>query len=727
MKVTVLALLLSLAAVAQTSSQPTLAPVPPTPKHPVTDTYHGVKVVDDYQWLENNSSPEVRSWVSAENQRARSYLDAAPQHSQIYDWLKRLNDAASPDYYGIQQIDGTLFAIKSQPDKQQDFLITLNSPNDPQSQHVVVDPNEIDKTGSTAIQFYAPSLDGKLVAVCLVEGGSENGTLHVYDVATGKALSDVVPRVNFPTGGGSVAWNADASGFYYTRYPHEGERPPQDLNFYQEIYFHKLGTSPDHDTYAVGKDFPRIAEIGLQSSLDGKYVLATVANGDGGQYEHFLLAGSKWSQLTKFSDDVSAIAFGPGDSLYLVSHHGAPRGQMLRMATGSDLQHAKLIIPQGDWAMEGFGFSLSGFNPAFTAAKDGLFLSYVNGGPEEIRAFTLEGKPKGTVPSEPDSSVSQLVSLPDGSLLFRNENYVKPGAWFTYSPQSGKTTETALRTTSPVSFDNVEVVRETATSRDGTKVPLTILRERGAKLDGTHPAVLTGYGGFGLSTTPQFDPELKMWLDSGGIYAIANMRGGGEFGESWHKAGMLTEKQHVFDDFIACAEYLVREKYTNPQKLGIEGGSNGGLLMGAVLTQRPELFRAVVSIAGLYDMLRFEKTQNGQFNVTEYGSVANPQQFRALYAYSPYRNVKPGTKYPAVLLTVGENDLRVDPWHSRKFAAVLQADSTSGLPVLLISFGNAGHGGIGAGEDLRTVMSTYWWTFLFQQLDVNFSSPMPTK
>jgi prolyl oligopeptidase len=242
---------------------------------------------------------------------------------------------------------------------------------------------------------------------------------------------------------------------------------------------------------------------------------------------------------------------------------------------------------------------------------------------------------------------------------------------------------------------------------------------------GLHPTILTGYGGFGLSLTPGFGASLRMWFDADGVFAIANLRGGAEYGEEWHDQGKLANKQHVFDDFIACAELLIQRKYTNPKKLAIEGGSNGGLLMGAVLTQRPELFRAVASTAGIYDMMRVETTQNGQFNTTEYGSIKNPQQFRALYAYSPYQHVVDGTRYPAVLLIVGENDLRVDPWHSRKFAARLQAASTSDLPIFLISFSNAGHGGIGSGESQQIAMSAYRWAFFFDQLGAMFNSKLP--
>lgn len=713
---------------AQSAAEPrisVIAAAPSTAKRPVRDEYQDVKVVDDYRWLENNNDPEVRTWVEAQNTRTQAYLDSLPDRTKIYDWLEQLEKRQSATHYGLQAAGGLLFALKWQPGKQQAMLVTLKSPDDPASEHVVLDPTSIDPSGHTAIQFYAPSLDGKQIAVCLAEGGSEAGNVHVYDVATGKAQPDVVPRVNFPTAGGSVAWNADASGFYYTRYPHQGERPPQDINFYQQIYFHKLGTPSDHDSYVLGKNFPRIAEISLSTSDDGKYLLAIVANGDGGEYEHFLLGPEgKWKQLTQFADQISAAAFGADDVLYLVSRDGAPRGKMLRLSLATpDLKKATVIVPESEAVIQGFGFALSGFPANFAATRDRLYLVDVIGGPTQIRVFDHAGKPLGLVPIEPVSAVSQLLRLENGELLFRNSSYIKPGAWYVVDPQQNKTTVTALRSSSPVDFSDVEVVREFAVSQDGTKVPINIIRKKGIPLDGSHPTLLTGYGGFGISMTPGFDPSLRMWLDAGGVYAIANLRGGAEFGEEWHKAGMLTNKQHVFDDFIASAEHLIQAKYTNPQKLGIEGGSNGGLLMGAVLTQRPDLFRAVVSVAGLYDMLRFETTQNGQFNVTEYGSVRDPEQFRALYAYSPYQHVKDGTKYPAVLLTVGENDLRVDPWHSRKFAARLQAATASGKPVLLLSFSDAGHGGIGAGEDQQIAMETFNWAFLFDQLGVTFASP----
>jgi prolyl oligopeptidase len=733
-----LVLALSLSAVALQSTQPAaqaaeaqkpaIASPPVTPKKPVSADIRGVKITDNYQWLEKNDDPQVRAWVSAQNERARNYLDSLPEHAQITDWLKQLVKFSSPSYYEVRPAGGVLFVLKSQPGTQQDMLVTLKSPDDLGSERVVMDPNTLDAKGGTSIQFYVPSLDGKYVAVCLAEGGSEAGRLHVYEVASGKALSDVVPRVNFPTAGGSVAWNGDSSGFFYTRYPHEGERLPQDVNFYQQIYFHKLGTSADQDTYALGKDFPRIAEIDLTSSDDGKYLLATIANGDGGQYEHFLRDGQgKWTQLTRFSDQVSAATFGADGALYLVSRQQASRGKLLRRPLATpNLARASIIVPESDVVIQGFGSALSGFPANLVATRDRIYLVDVNGGPQQVRIFDYAGKQVGLIPMEPISSVERIVRLENGNILFHSGSYLKPSAWYRYDPQQGKTTLTALHRTSPVDFSDVEAMRETAISKDGTKVPLTVIRKKGTKLDGTHPALLTGYGGFSISMTPEFNAAVRIWLDAGGVYAIANLRGGGEYGDEWHRAGMLTNKQHVFDDLIACAEHLVQAKYTNPEKLVIEGGSNGGLLMGAVLTQRPELFRAVVSVAGLYDMMRYETTQNGQFNMTEYGSIQDPAQFKVLLGYSPYQHVVDGTTYPAILLTVGENDLRVDPWHSRKFSAALQAATTSGLPVFLISFGNAGHGGIGAGEDLQIAMRAYNWTFAFGQVGAKFqSAPLP--
>jgi prolyl oligopeptidase len=314
--------------------------------------------------------------------------------------------------------------------------------------------------------------------------------------------------------------------------------------------------------------------------------------------------------------------------------------------------------------------------------------------------------------------VSGLHCWHEDDLLFANSGYLTPTAWFEWTPGDPAPRATALHTISPASFDDIEVVREFATSKDGTKIPLNILRKKGLKFDGNNPTILYGYGGYGINMTPHFNPTLRVWFDAGGVYAIANLRGGSEYGEEWHQAGNLTHKQNVFDDFIACAEYLIAQKYTQPARLAAMGESNGGLLMGAFLTQRPDLARAVVSRVGIYDMLRVELDPNGSFNVTEFGSVKDPAQFQALYAYSPYHHVRAGTAYPAVLFPCGENDGRVNPAHSRKMTAALQAATSSDHPILLRMTATAGHG-MGSSLHDRVTEQADIYSFLVHELGVD--------
>ena len=583
--------------------------------------------------------------------------------------------------------------------------MTLASAEDAASARVVVDPNAMDPSGSTTIDFYEPSLDGKLVAVSLSKGGSEEGSVSVFEVATGKRFADDVPRVNGATAGGSVAWNGDASGFWYTRYPRAGERPPADLNFFQQIYFHRLGVPTAQDEYALGKNFPRIAEIQLQSSEDGKFVMARMANGDGGEFLHYMHGPEgRWTQVTRLSDRVSEAAFGPDNSLYMLSRKDAPMGQLLALSAPSfSLDKAKVVVTPGRSSIDDF-----------VAAGGTLYVRYMAGGPSRLLAKEA-GKPDKMVPVGEISSVGQMVRVKGNHLLFENESYVEPSAWYTYDPASGAVKRTGLFTTSPASFGDVEVIRQFAVSKDNTRVPMNILRRKGTKLDGSNPTLLYGYGGYSISLSPDFSARRRVWLDHGGVFVIANLRGGAEFGESWHEQGMLTKKQNVFDDFIACAEYLIKAKYTSPEKLAIEGGSNGGLLMGAALTQRPELFHAVVSHVGIYDMLRVETFPNGAFNVTEFGTVKETDQFKALYAYSPYHHVKDGTDYPAVLFLTGDNDGRVDPMNSRKMTARLQAATHSGRPIFLRTSSGSGHG-IGTALNERIEQDADVFAFLLDQL-----------
>ncbi len=678
---------------------------PESPKKPVTDIYHGTAVAEDYRWLEDGRDPAVKAWSLAELAATRAYLDALPSRPTLEQRFAELYRTAPVRYSAFAQ-SGAFFAMKRQPPKNQPMLVMMKSAGDVASERILLDPNAINAKGTTAIDFFKPSLDGRYVAVTLSENGSEQGSAHVIDTRTGKHLPDVVPRVQYPTGGGSIAWDAKSTGFYYTRYPQNDERAKEDINFYQQVWFHQLGTPASADRYVIGKEFPRIAETALTTSRDGRYLLASVANGDGGEFAfHLRDPEGQWTRVADLPDKVRRMGFGFDGKLYALSIAGAPRGKVLAMPLANPrLADANVVVPESEGVIDSI---------APTATR--LYVKYMVGGPTEIRMFDLSGKSLGTLPSEPISNNFIGERLQGDEILVGSTSYVTSSAWYRYSPGVGKLVPTALAGKSEVSFADTEVVREMAVSKDGTKVPVNLMMRKGTKRDGSNPVLLYGYGGYGLSQQPYFSERNRVWLDAGGIFAVVNLRGGGEFGEEWHLAGNLTRKQNVFDDMIAAAQHVIDRGYTTPARLAAMGGSNGGLLMGAILVQRPDLFRAIVSAVGIYDMLRVELTPNGAFNVTEFGTVKDRAQFDALYAYSPYHHVNDGTDYPAVLFTTGENDGRVDPYNSRKMAARLQAAAAPGRPILLRISMDTGHG---QGTPIRTRIEedadTY--AFLMEQL-----------
>lgn len=703
---------------------------PVTERRPVVDRYDDVQVTDDYRWLEDARDPAVIAWTAAQNQLTRSRLDALPDRPRIRARVAQLMSSKSPSYLAVTVVGGSggVLAIKDQPPLQQPLLVALADPADPRSERVVLDPNQLDPSGKTTIDFFRPTRDGKRVAVSLSVGGSESGDVHIYDLATGAAIPDVLPRVNGGTAGGSVAWNADGSGLWYTRYPHAGERPAADLDFFQQIYFHKLGTPVASDRYVLGKEFPKIAEIDLRASEDGRTVLATVANGDGGEFAFYAIdatggtigearspAVGSIAQLFRFEDKILAGRFAPDGALYFLSRKGAPRGQIVRLRRPYTGQ-PELVVPAGDGVISEI---------VVTASR--LYVSELLGGPSRMRSFRLvAGKPQ-----PPDvvavpfaiATVGAPRAIGGDDVLYVAESYTATPGWYRYQARTGKSAPTAMMQPMDFAMDDVEVVRETCISGDGTSVPLNILHKRGIALDGSHPALLYGYGGYSISLRPTLHKMTRMWIDQGGIYAEANLRGGNEFGEAWHDAGRLTRKQRVFDDFYACARALVDKRYTRPERLAINGRSNGGLLMGASLTQHPEMYRAVVAAVGIYDSLRFELTANGAFNITELGTVQDPEQFRALFAYSPYHHVRDGANYPAVLMTTGANDPRVDPYNSRKMTARLQAATASrgsAHPILLRALDDVGHGG---GSPLNALIdeAADTYAFLMHELGMRFT------
>jgi prolyl oligopeptidase len=683
------------------------------------DSYFGTKVADPYRWLENGEDPQVKAWNAAQNARTRAYLDGLPERSRIRAELSRLIKSSSVSFTQLSARGGRVFAIFFDPARQQPMLVVLNAAADPASRKILLDPNTMDPAGHTAITWWVASPDGSRVAVALSKNGSELGELKIYRVDTGAPEGPPIPDVQYPTAGGSLAWAADGKGFWYTRYP--GASAPQgERHFNMQVYFHSLGTDWHGDTLALGtKDgLTRISEIFLDNRYARPAIVAVVANGDGGAFSHYLLRpGAPPLRLCQDADAIAEAVMGPDDAIYAVSREAALNGKILRLAapyTDASLARAPVVVPESANAIRSDG-TLDG-KPAMVFAGGLMFVRYMAGGNTQVLAFAPDGTPAGRIALPGIAEIDEADPLDDGSVLFRVSTYLRPPYFARWSPATKAVTETALAETSAAHFDDAQLRQEFAISKDGTRIPITIITRKDIRLDGHNPTVLYGYGGFGISMTPVFaGAPTRLWLDAGGVFAIANIRGGSEFGERWHQDGKLLKKQNAFDDFAAAAQHLIDAQYTTSSRLAFFGESNGGLLMGAVTTQHPGLARAVVSRVGIYDMLRLERDPNGAFNTTEYGSVSNPQQFRALYAYSPYHHVTPGVAYPAMLLTAGENDGRVNPLNSRKFAAALQAATTSPLPVLLSTSANAGHG-MGDPLDTRIDTEADIQVFLLDQL-----------
>ncbi|MGH7024275.1 MAG: prolyl oligopeptidase family serine peptidase [Caulobacteraceae bacterium] len=704
-----------------------VSPPPPTARIPVTDTYHGVAVSDPYRWLEDAQDPKVKAWSAAQNARARGYLDSLPERAPIRSEVARITRGASVSYSGLAPRGGPgggqVFAEFHDPARQQAMVVVMDASADPASQRIVVDPNRMDPSGHTAIDWWSASPDGELVAVSISHNGSEDGDLHVYRVSTGEEVGAAIPHVQYPTAGGSLAWAPGSDAFWYTRYPGEGT-PAVDRHYNLQVYFHRLGANWSADPLALGtKDgLERISEIFLANPSARPAIVAMVQRGDGGQYAQYLLSAPGGApaapiRLSGYDDKIVSAVVGPDDAVYGVSLAGALNGKIVK-ASGpfgpGALAAAPVIVAEAKASIRIDGAEAN--IPSLVLTPDRLFARYMVGGPTEVRVFDHAGKPAGAVPTPPVTDVEEIDPMADGTVLFDVSSYIEPRYFARWTPATDQVTRTALVQTSPADFSDAEVRRVFATSKDGTKVPLNVIMRKGTRLDGASPLLLYGYGGYGINETPRFlGPMGRAWLDGGGIYVDANLRGGGEYGEAWHRAGSLLNKQNVFDDFDAAAEYLIAQGYTAHDRLALLGGSNGGLLMGATITQHPALARAVVSAVGIYDMLRVELDPNGAFNTTEFGSVKDAAQFRALYAYSPYHHVRAGAPYPAVLLTAGDNDGRVNPLNSRKFMAALQYADPDGRPLLLRTSSTSGHG-IGDSLDERIDRTTDMVSFLFDQL-----------
>ena len=699
--------------------------MPSAMKRPVTDEYHGVKVVDDYRWLEDGKSTETRQWVAAENAYSLHYFQHAPA------WPLVLHDIRNPkEKQGAIERDldfrpGRFFYLQLDRSVQQQAVLmtsaSLGTPSSaPADARVLLDPNKLDPTGHTSIDWYMPSLDGSLIAVGIAVGGSERSALTVFDTATGKPVGAAFTAMGFPGARRSVAWLPGNKGFVYAGYdPAVAASAQTTVLKNQKVFEHMLGTPQSEDHVVLDKGLTPLAQIALDSDPTGKWIVASAEDGDGDTYANFVRQpDGSWEQISTYRDEVVTVTPGTAqeDALYLTSFKDAPRGKILEVsAKAPALREAKIIIPEGTASIVHDG--PEGDSHPVLVTKDRLYVTTIDGGPNRVLAYDHKGRPLPEVPLPPVSGVTEVASVGAETLAIHASRFLTPPGYLTYHPGVPAQLEaTALSQPASDVVSGYVVERSFATSKDGTKVPMNIIHRRGSAMDGTVPTLVYGYGGYGISESPEYVGSIYWtpWLQQGYTLVITNIRGGAEYGESWHQAGNLTRKQNVFDDFSACAQYLADKHWSSPAHMAALGGSNGGLLMGAEITQHPEQFHAVVSLVGIYDMLRAELDPNGQFNTTEYGSVKDAAQFKALYAYSPYHHVVDGTKYPAVLMETGDNDPRVNPAQSRKFTARLQAATGSKAPILLKTFADAGHGSSSSADLQQQVADLY--TFLFQEL-----------
>ena len=705
-------LLLAAAALAGEDSKSSEAPSAPpkTPAKPVIDMYHGTKVPDNYRWLEDGTRPETQKWVEQEMAYTRGILDRLPGRDAIH---KRLTELLSIGSVTPPMIGGRhYFYTRREGMQNQPILYVRDSVNG--SDRVLVDANQLAADGTIALDWFQPSENGKYVAYGTSPSGSEMSTLHVVETKTGAVLPDTIER----TRAASIAWKLDNSGFYYTRYPKKGDVPDGQEMYNRHVFYHDLGSeSADDDRliFGEGRDAEDWPSVTL--SNDGHWLLIQVSEG-WTKSELFLIDVKAGTPPTRITTGKNFLYGGEvyNNKLYITTNEDAPRYRVFVADAGNyDREAWKELIPQTDAVLQG---------AAVFGGK--LFAQYEQNASSQLKIFDLDGKRLN------DLTLPTLGTVFGSGGRWNRDEVFYGFQSFTFAPSiyryDLKDSSTSLWTKvdapsiDPAAYD---VQQEWFKSKDGTRVPMFVVHKKGLlngqEITGHNPTLLTAYGGFNVSLTPTFSRTAYLWMEHGGIYAVANLRGGAEFGEDWHRAGMLEKKQNVFDDMIAAAEHLIAEKYTDKNHLAIQGGSNGGLLMGAMMTQRPDLFRAVVCQVPLLDMIHYQDFQIAKLWIPEYGTSENAEQFKWLYAYSPYHHVKAGTEYPAILFMTADTDTRVDPMHAKKMAALMQAEAKNGAsrtrPILLRIESKAGHG---AGKPVTKQIEEFTdvYSFLFSQLGV---------
>ncbi len=683
---------------------------PETKTVAAVDDYHGTKVADPYRWMEDLDSPETKEWIEAQNQVTFGYLEEIPQRKKIKSRLTRLWDY---EKFGLPYKRGDRYFFRHNEGLQNQYVmyVTDSLAGEPR---VLLNPNKLSEDGTIALSGTSVTDDGKLLAYGLSEAGSDWVEYHVRDIDTGEDRSDYLKWVKFS----GAAWTKDNQGFFYSRYDEPKDDKLQEANYYHKLYYHRLGTPQSDDVLVYHR--PDQKEWGFGGSVtdDGRYLAITIWQGTERKNRVYYMdldpdgdgTAAIDGPVVKLLDDFDAqygLIDNDGPVFWFFTDLDAPRGRVIAVDTRRpERENWQEIIPQATETLQG------------VTCVGGMFVAnYVKDARTQIKIFDLDGDFVREVELPEIGSAGGFPGKrSDTETFYAFTSFAYPTTIYRYDMPTGEST---VYKRPQVDFDpqRYETKQVFYTSKDGTRVPMFITHKKGLKLDGNNPTYLYSYGGFNASLTPYFSVSNLVWMEMGGVYAMPNIRGGGEYGKEWHDAGRLKNKQNCFDDFIAAAEWLITNDYTRPAKLAIGGGSNGGLLVGACMTQRPDLFGAATPAVGVLDMLRFHKYTIGWAWASDYGTADDPEMFPVLYAYSPLHNLEPGTKYPATLITTADHDDRVVPSHSFKFAAALQAAHAGDAPVLIRVETRAGHGG---GKPTYKIIEEIAdkWAFLVRTLEV---------
>jgi len=694
----------------------------------VETDYFGTKVADPYRWMEGGAAenPRLMDFLKSQNTYTRSILASLKGRDKLLARIQELDNAV-PTVRSWQRAGKSLFYMATAPGATSASLLVREADG---KSRTLLDPVSMEQGGAhAAIDYYAPSWDGRYVIAGVSLGGSENSTIHIIETATGRMLPDAITRTQYA----GPSWRADSRSFYYSRLQElPPNAPPTAIYENERVYLHVLGSDPEKDAKILGPgvssslDIPKAGFVGAGATPGSDFAIGYYSAGTTDPASIYLApiakatdASTPWRKIVSAEDVLSPGADSNGttheSSLYLLVDKDAPNRKLLRLdLEHPDMAHATLLVPESDAVLTGI-----------YAAQDGLYLSSKRGVTYMLQRSaygpTLKWEkvplPYGGTISNIDANVTQP------GVVFRLESWTQSDQAFAYDPTSNRVSNIGLIQKHPADFSGVDAREVEATSADGTKIPVSILCKKDLALDGSHPTLMEGYGAYGISSDPYFDSRMLAWIERGGVYATAHVRGGGEFGEAWHNAGRKETKQHTIDDMIATARYLIQQHYTSPQHLAVMGTSAGGIAVGGSIVQHPELFVAAIDNVGMTDLLRFQTSQGGAANIPEFGDVTDPAGFKYLYAVSPYHHVVEGAKYPAVMGITGANDPRVPSWMIAKMIARLQAASASGKPILLRVDFDEGHG-LGSSRPQREKLLADIGAFiLWQSGDPDFQLP----